>query len=272
MRPDAHDGDPVGDRERLVVVVGDEQRAHPQPDEQLPQLDHQPVAQGAVERAERLVEHQEPGRRRQGAGERHPLLLAARQVPHRPPFEPRQAHQRERIVGARGGLGPAHVVGPEPERDVPDDVAVGEERVVLEHEPDVAAVGRDAGEIDAVTQHPARSERLQPGDGPQQGALAAPARPEHAHDLAVADGQVDAVDRARAVRRAVRGCDARVGDGDALELEHQNVPTSPTRKRSMPSTDRTVRTIRIVLAAMAAPKFWAPGWPSRRKIMTGSVG
>ena len=40
-----------------------------------------------------------------------------------------------------------------------------------------------------------------------------------------------------AVRRAVRGCDARVGDGNALELEHQNVPTSPTRKRSMPRTD-----------------------------------
>ena len=151
-----------------------------------------------------------------------------------------------------GGLGPAHVVGPQAEGDVPDDVAVGEQRVVLEHEPEVAAVRRDAGEIDAVAHDPARGERLQPGDGPQQRALAAPARPEHAHDLAVADGQVDAVDGARTVRGAVRRQRHRragrarrrpraraserpdVADPEALDAEHRHDRSAPSGSCSRP--------------------------------------
>ena len=52
----------------------------PEPHEQRAQLGDEPLAQRAVERAERLVEHEQPRRGRERAGERDPLLLAARQL------------------------------------------------------------------------------------------------------------------------------------------------------------------------------------------------
>ncbi len=72
-----HDDQAVGERERLVVVVGHEQRRHLEPHEERAQLGDQPFAQRAVERTQRLVEHEQPRLGREGAGERHPLLLAA---------------------------------------------------------------------------------------------------------------------------------------------------------------------------------------------------
>src|SRR5256885_7343377 len=55
----------IGERERLVVVVGDVDRGEAEAGEEIPQLDHQPLPQRAVERSERLrPAEQAPGRRR----------------------------------------------------------------------------------------------------------------------------------------------------------------------------------------------------------------
>ena len=73
-----HHHHPVGEPERLVVVVGHEHHRLPQVGEQGTQLPDELVAQRAVERAERLVEHQEArlGREARGrappAAARHP--------------------------------------------------------------------------------------------------------------------------------------------------------------------------------------------------------
>ena len=71
------DGDLVGDLHRLLLVVRDEDRRHVhlvvEPAQPLAQLG----ADAGVERAERLVEEQDPRLDGQRAGERHALALPA---------------------------------------------------------------------------------------------------------------------------------------------------------------------------------------------------
>ena len=89
-----------------------------------------------------------------------------------------------------------------------------EERAVLVHEPDPAAVRRHAREIAAVEEDAARVRPLQAGDDPQERALAAAARPEHGDELAVRHLEVDPVERGLAVER----------DRHVLDPEHQSPP------------------------------------------------
>src|SRR4029078_13280697 len=97
-----------------------------------------------------------------------------------------------------------------------------------------------------------------------------------APSLRVLPGEVDAVERG----------DRSVTNHALLDLEHQNSPTDPTRKRSMArivdagmgirrtmaSLASAVMSTRITLADIAAPKFKGPACPSRRKMSTGTVG
>jgi hypothetical protein len=73
-----HDADPVGHRQGLLLVVGDEQRGGAelllQKADLLPQL----LAHLRVEGGQRLVEQQHPGLDGQRAGQRDALLLTAR--------------------------------------------------------------------------------------------------------------------------------------------------------------------------------------------------
>ena len=175
---------------------------------------------------------------------------------------PGQPNERQQLAGARGRLRGRHAVHAQPERDVADHVAMREERVVLEHQAQLPAVRRDAREVVAVPHDAAAHGRLEPGDGAEQRALAAAAGTENRHDFAVFDDEVDAVERDGVA----------VADFERLDPQHQNSPMSAKRKRSMAKIAAAVTAIRMTLAAMAAPKFNGPGWPSRRKMTTGSVG
>ena len=78
--PDAHQHDAVGDAHRLLGIVGD----HDGGGAGLAQDRHGLVADGVahapVEVGERLVHEEHAGPRRDRAGERDPLLLAARRA------------------------------------------------------------------------------------------------------------------------------------------------------------------------------------------------
>ena len=77
--PLAQHEDAVGQGDRLVDLVGDEQHGRAVAEEQLAhEVLHLDPGEG-VEGGERLVEQQQLGLAHQGAGERHPLRLAARQ-------------------------------------------------------------------------------------------------------------------------------------------------------------------------------------------------
>ena len=75
-----HHGDAVGDAHRLVLIVGHQDGGEAELALQPLDLDLHVEPEVAVERGERLVEQQDRGLDGQRAGERHPLLLAARQL------------------------------------------------------------------------------------------------------------------------------------------------------------------------------------------------
>ena len=79
-----HDRDPVGHRQRLLLVVGDVDEGDPDLALDPLQLDLQPLAQLQVERAERLVEQQHLGQVDQRPGQRDALLHAARELVRAP--------------------------------------------------------------------------------------------------------------------------------------------------------------------------------------------
>jgi hypothetical protein len=92
--------DLVGDLERLLLVVRDEDGG----DVHLVVQPAQPVAQLlahlGVERAERLVEEQHGRLHREGARERHPLPLATRELRREPVRELAEVHQLQQLVDA----------------------------------------------------------------------------------------------------------------------------------------------------------------------------
>jgi hypothetical protein len=77
------------------------------------------------------------------------------------------------------------------------DRHVLEQRVVLEHEADLALACRNARDVAAVEGHPAVVDLGESGDGAQQRALAAAARPEQHEEFAGLDAEGHVVDDRR---------------------------------------------------------------------------
>ncbi len=226
----AHHHQPVGDGERLLVVVGDQERGGARRGEDVAQLTGQPFPHPGVERGERLVEQQQPRLGGQRAGQRDPLPLAARERAGQPvavalePHHPQQTgHPGVDVAGAPQPRCVAHVAG---------HGEVGEELALLEHQREPAAVGGHPGQVGAVPAHPARRRRLEPGHRPQQRRLAAAGRAEHGHHLAGGHGEVGVAQRRHAVE----------GDRDVVQPQaaaHQ-APNAGTRSRSTASITSTV--------------------------------
>ena len=206
-------GDPLAERHRLHLVVGDVQRRHAealvQPHELRPHLH----AELGVEVRERLV-HQErlrvPNDR---PAHRDALALAARQ-------RARLAVEQVLDPEQRGGLGDPllplrlrHPLRLEREADVRAHGHVRIERVVLEHHRDVAVDGVEIVDDGVTDEDLARGGLLEARDHPQRGRLAAPGRADEDHELAVLDPQAQVVDCDRAVREAL---------GDAAELDRRH--------------------------------------------------
>ena len=102
--PFVQHADPVGDLERLFLVVRDEDRGDPQlaldAVDGAPQID----ADLRVERAERLVEQQDLGAVRERAGERDALLLAAGELAGHARPEPGEVDELEQLLAAAAAL------------------------------------------------------------------------------------------------------------------------------------------------------------------------
>ncbi len=81
------------------------------------------------------------------------------------------------------------------EREVVAHGHVRVERVALEDHRDVAVLGRDVVHDPLADPQRAAGDVLEPGDHPQAGRLAAARRADEDHELAVADLEVQVVDR-----------------------------------------------------------------------------
>ena len=154
-----------------------------------------PLAQGGIEVRQRLVQQQHARLGRERPGERHPLLLATRELRDAPRAEPLQVHQRERPVDAPVQLGAAHAERLEPEGDIGPDVQVREQGVVLEHHAEPARHRRHPGHVVALDQHPSLVGSLESRQQTQRRRLAAPARSQQRQQLAALESQGDVVDR-----------------------------------------------------------------------------
>lgn len=191
----AHHDDAVGQREGLALVVGDGEHGRAQAGEERAQFDDEAFAQTAVQLAQWLVQHQQPGPGRERACQGDALLLAAGERGNGPPLGAGQPHQIEEFGDLAVLLPPAHATHPQPEGDVGADVPVREQLVVLEHQAESAPVHRHPGLVRAVEQDPPAVQVLETGHHPQQRRFPAAARSQHTDDLVVRDLQIHRVQR-----------------------------------------------------------------------------
>jgi hypothetical protein len=142
------------------------------------------------------------GRVDQRPGQRDPLLLAARELPRLPVLVPLELDDAEHLLDATLVLAARHALYLQPERDVVVDRHVREERVLLEHHVDRAAVREDRRHVVALEQDAPLVGDLEAGDHPQRRRLAAAARAEQREELAFADRERDVAPPPRACRSA----------------------------------------------------------------------
>ena len=90
-----HDTDTIPEGERLVMIVRDMDRRGAGCVEHGGQFPDEPIAKMTVERSERFVEQQHPGRRSERPSERNTLRLTARECRDRSPFVASETDQLE---------------------------------------------------------------------------------------------------------------------------------------------------------------------------------
>ena len=175
-----------------------------------------------VERRQRLVEQQQLRLRRQRAGQRHALLLAAGKLVGIAVAELRQLDELQHLGDALVGLRLWHAGDLEAEGDVLRDRQVGEQRIGLEHHADIALVGLQPGDVLAADDDRAGGRLLEAGDHAQHRRLAAARRSEEGDELAGADIEVEILhDRGRCRRTFADVLDAEEGVGHGVRLSGQ---------------------------------------------------
>jgi hypothetical protein len=184
----------VAEVERLLLLVRDQQGGDADPPQGRRELAPGALTQRRVEVRQRLVEQQHARLRREGAGERHALLLPAGDLADPPALEARQVHAGECRRDARRDLRLRQPARLEAEGDVLPHREVREKGVVLEDHAEVALRRRQA--LDRLGTDPDRAAigGLETGDDAQQRRLAAPRRSQEGQHLAARHGERDAVE------------------------------------------------------------------------------
>lgn len=160
-----HQEHPVGYQQRLLLVVGDEQRGQAQGALDLADLVAQVAADARVQRRERLVHQQDARLDHQRPGQGHALALAAGELLGVLVGLVGELHQAQHLrdpAPALAGLDPLHA---QAEGDVARHRQVGEERVVLEDHADAATLGRQMGDVVAADADAAPVQGREAGDG-----------------------------------------------------------------------------------------------------------
>jgi hypothetical protein len=190
----AHDADFVGERERFVLVVGDEYGRDARALDDVANLEGKALAQVDVQVRERLVEQQQVRFRRQRARQRHALLLASGKLVRIGVAYTGQTHQRQHRIDARARFG--RWPPSEAEADIAGHGQVRKQRVILKDHANPTPLGgrhsagrrnHVAGQSDA-----AGGDGLEAGNAAQHRGLAAPGGTEQAADLPFGKREVQA--------------------------------------------------------------------------------
>ena len=145
-----HHRDPVRQRERLLLVVGDVDEGDADLLLQRDQLELHALLELRIERGQRLVEQQQLRPVDQRARHGDALALAAGELVRVALLHAEQRHVFERLVDARADLRLRTLAHLQRKRDVLLHRHVREQRVALEHRVDVAVLRRHAGHVLAV--------------------------------------------------------------------------------------------------------------------------
>ena len=115
---------------------------------------------------------------RKCACERDALLLPSRELARQPLVVALQRHELQQLGAPAAPVGAPHAARAQRELDVVGHRHVAEQRVVLEHEADLALPRSDVRDVAPVQDDPAMVDRCQTRDRAQQRALAAAGRAE----------------------------------------------------------------------------------------------
>ena len=150
------------------------------------------LAQLEVERAERLVEEQDPRAVDDRPREGDALALAAGELDRPAVAEAGETHHLERLLHALPPNPFRHPAHAQAVAHVVGDGHVREERVVLEDGVHVAGVGRPLRDVDSAELDAALVGPLEAGDQAKRRRLAGAGRAEQGEELAPAHLEVDA--------------------------------------------------------------------------------
>jgi hypothetical protein len=191
---------PVAEKDGFGDIVGDEDDGlagvHPDALDQQIHL----VARKGVERAERLVHQHDRRIHREAADDRSALLHAARQLAGIFVVEPGKPDALQQGVDPLAIVRHVQMLDLEGQMDVADQRSPGQLVRVLEHHRDLRVRLCDRRPVD---QDASLRQGMKSGHQPQQGRLAAAARPKHAHHLARAHVEADALESVHGARAGV---------------------------------------------------------------------
>src|SRR6266571_4821236 len=249
-----HHADAVGDGQRLLLVVRDEERRGADLQLHAPDLITQAAADLGVERRQGLVEQEDLGLDRERARQGDALLLATGKLVRVAFRKPGKADELEHRVCAALALLLVDAAHLQAERHVLSRGHVREERVGLENHADVAPVGAEGRDVGAAKKDLAACYLVEARDQPERGGLAAARRPQQGHQLARRERERELVERhdaredaaqllqpdldaALAVLRAHRDPSAS-SDGGTVGTDPIGVATGatgPPRRRRLPA-------------------------------------
>ena len=233
--------------------MGDEDhRGRPAlPDPQ--QLELEDLPRLRVDRRERLVHQQDLRLRREGPGEPRPLLHAAGELIRIRLLEAGEPDELDVLRDRSADVLPRRPGEPEPVRDVLVHRLPREEAEVLEDDRDAAGRRRHRGAVDP---HLARGRQHQPVDAAQQRRLAAAARPDDRHDLALADRHVDVLEdaqRAEALRETLDLDPRAAGPALLADPRRSGLHACLHRPGHLRYQGRSRRVARLAAALIATP-------------------
>ena len=146
-----------------------------------------------VEVGQRLIEQEHRGLAHDRPAHRHPLPLAARELPGLAFKVCLELEDGRRLLHPRVDLLPGEALDAQTIGHVLVDRHVRVERVVLEHHGDIAVLRLEIVDDTRTDRDPAGADALEPGDHAQQRRFAAARGPDNDHELAVGHFGGDAV-------------------------------------------------------------------------------
>ncbi|MNK93904.1 hypothetical protein D3C87_1140880 [compost metagenome] len=208
-----HQHDAVSHAHGFHLVVGDVDHRQAERALELAQFGAHLGTQLGIEVAERLVHQADRMMRDDGAGQRHALPLAARQLAR---LAREQLVQPEHVGGLlepRRLLVARQLARAQAEHDVLAHAQVRKQRVRLEHHAQVALGGVHIGHVRAIEPDPPAARPVQAGNQPQQRGLAAARGAEQRDELAARHVEVDAAEHVVLAEALLQVVESQVGHG-----------------------------------------------------------